>query len=134
MVSVTDAQRSASSLQGLINSLATASDKEAVRGQIQRSALGLQSQLLSLTSAAANAAWDQAAALVDAEIIWAAAPNINRTQVINAAASIQPINGLLNQVQGWSHRTGASEWSATPEVAAEVLIDFLSSYRSITGT
>ena len=57
-----------------------------------------------------------------------------RDQVIAAAVSVQPINGLVERIRGWAHCLGTLNWTQTPEEPALALPNYLSTYRSITGT
>lgn len=136
MPTVTDAQNEANTLSALISSLSGASDPASIRSQIQTTALTLQSMLLSLTNAAADAAAAATGISFDSLITWGASADGNlRNKVINAATSYQPIATLLQQVVGWSIVLGTVGWKATPETAgAGALITLLATYRTVTGT
>jgi hypothetical protein len=56
-----------------------------------------------------------------------------RDQVIAAAVSVQPINGLVERIRGWAHCLGTLNWTQTPEMPAAALPNYLATYRSITG-
>jgi hypothetical protein len=147
MVTVTDAQTQADALSALISSL-TSANQASVRPQIRTAALTLQSMLFSLATAAAETAKTAAASSLDALIDWSASALLTghtREQVLQAAISCQPINGLVGSINGWSSNVGTLEWNCpppnlpigiagTPEAVAALLIGYLASYRSITGT
>lgn len=133
MPTVTDAQNEANALSALISSLTT-SNQYTVRPQIQAAALTLQSMLLSLANAAAESAQAAAGTSFDALITWIASPNGSlRNEVIDAATSCQPINGLTRRISLWWN-TATNQWNSTPEIPAGWLINYLATYRSITGT
>jgi hypothetical protein len=135
MITVDDAQEQADLLQGLIDSLPAASDPNTVRPQIRDEALSLQSMLLTLVRPAVASAQSAAEANFDREISWAVCPDANlRFKVVNAATSLQPISDLHNRVTGWAHCLGTLNWTQTPEEPALALPNYLSTYRSITGT
>jgi hypothetical protein len=68
-----------------------------------------------------------------------------RVRVLACAISAQPLIGLMTQIVGWHSGLGTVEWNSpppalpiggnsTPETHAGLLITYLASYRSISGT
>jgi len=133
MTTVTDAQKQADALSGLISSL-PGENPAVIRSQIQDAALSLHSMLLSLSSAAAVAAQAAAGPSFDALIDWnVSTDGYLREKCVDAAISVQAINRLVRAVMGWGSCTGHVDWKTTPEIPAATLISMLKTYQSITG-
>jgi hypothetical protein len=126
----------ATALSALISSLSGQTGQAAtnIRTEIQTAAVALQADLLYVVNAGTEAAQAAAGTSFDALITWIASTDANlRQKCIDAATSVQGLIQLVRQLMAWASILGTTGWTTGPETAAQKLITYLATYRSITG-